>query len=181
MPAHQIQYSEKYYDEIYEVNTAEECWQRLPRALDADAGSRGCCCWPCGCTARSPSCRCHHSLGCNNLHSPERCWRLQYRHVVLPQDVAALVPKGHLLSEVGRAALGTCCHSLCAQHHPPGESFSCHLQPISPTAPSCVWMLQAEWRALGVQQSRGWVSLLVMPSNHAVVREALFAAVDLLV
>ncbi|KAK9836991.1 hypothetical protein WJX81_004967 [Elliptochloris bilobata] len=65
MPANQIQYSEKYYDSIYE-----------------------------------------------------------YRHVVLPQDIAQLLPKGRLLSET-------------------------------------------EWRAIGVQQSRGWVHYAIhRPEPH---------------
>jgi cyclin-dependent kinase regulatory subunit CKS1 len=65
MPSQQIQYSEKYYDDVYE-----------------------------------------------------------YRHVILPTDVAKLVPKGRLLSE-------------------------------------------QEWRAIGVQQSRGWVHYAIhRPEPH---------------
>jgi cyclin-dependent kinase regulatory subunit CKS1 len=65
MPAQQIQYSEKYYDDTYE-----------------------------------------------------------YRHVILPPDIARLLPKNKLLSE-------------------------------------------AEWRSLGVQQSRGWVHYAIhRPEPH---------------
>lgn len=48
----------------------------------------------------------------------------EYRHVVLPQEIAQLLPKGRLLSE-------------------------------------------NEWRALGVQQSRGWVHYAIhRPEPH---------------
>mmetsp|Transcript_10381 Transcript_10381/g.43589 ORF Transcript_10381/g.43589 Transcript_10381/m.43589 type:complete len:89 (-) Transcript_10381:293-559(-) len=48
----------------------------------------------------------------------------EYRHVVLPPDIAKLLPKGRLLSE-------------------------------------------AEWRGLGVQQSRGWVHYAIhRPEPH---------------
>mmetsp|Transcript_16578 Transcript_16578/g.28433 ORF Transcript_16578/g.28433 Transcript_16578/m.28433 type:complete len:96 (-) Transcript_16578:327-614(-) len=48
----------------------------------------------------------------------------EYRHVVLPTDIAGLLPKGRLLSE-------------------------------------------AEWRGLGVQQSRGWVHYAIhRPEPH---------------
>lgn len=62
-----------------------------------------------------------HAAGPRDL--TEIMQHLFRRHVVLPQDVAAQLPKGKLLSE-------------------------------------------AEWRALGVQQSRGWVGTVL----SAVVR-----------
>lgn len=48
----------------------------------------------------------------------------EYRHVILPSDIAALLPKGRMMSE-------------------------------------------AEWRKLGVQQSRGWIHyMLHRPEPH---------------
>ncbi|CAN0898972.1 Cyclin-dependent kinases regulatory subunit 2 [Linum grandiflorum] len=56
----------------------------------------------------------------------------EYRHVVLPSEVAKLLPKNRLLSEVIL------------------DSF-----------------LQNEWRAIGVQQSRGWVHYAIhRPEPH---------------
>ena len=64
----------------------------------------------------------------------------EYRHVVLPQEIAKRLPKGKLLSEVS-VALGWRCIGKA--------------RPSCPTDPQ--QLLQAEWRAMGVQQSRGWV------------------------
>jgi len=48
----------------------------------------------------------------------------EYRHVILPKDIAKLVPKNHLMSET-------------------------------------------EWRAIGVQQSQGWVHYMMHePEPH---------------
>ena len=78
------------------------------------------------------------------------------RHVILPPNIAQMVPKGRLLSEVGGCCRGRLdsstrmwfasnlstrllrCGASC--HRPLGDLES----------------LQPEWRALGVQQSRGW-------------------------
>ncbi|EFJ51936.1 hypothetical protein VOLCADRAFT_127315 [Volvox carteri f. nagariensis] len=62
----------------------------------------------------------------NNIQYSEKYYDdiYEYRHVVLPQEIAQLLPKGRLLSE-------------------------------------------NEWRALGVQQSRGWVHYAIhRPEPH---------------
>jgi len=70
--------------------------------------------------------------------------------VVLPSDIAALLPKGRLLSEVWITALAwlaTDCEMLC---RPP---YQCYVQ--------------NEWRGIGVQQSRGWVHYAIhKPEPH---------------
>jgi len=70
--------------------------------------------------------------------------------VVLPTDIAALLPKGRLLSEVWFTALAwlaTDCERLC---RPP---YHCYVQ--------------NEWRGIGVQQSRGWVHYAIhKPEPH---------------
>ncbi|PNH05872.1 Cyclin-dependent kinases regulatory subunit 1 [Tetrabaena socialis] len=62
----------------------------------------------------------------NNIQYSEKYYDdiYEYRHVVLPQEISQLLPKGRLLSE-------------------------------------------NEWRALGVQQSRGWVHYAIhRPEPH---------------
>mmetsp|Transcript_11621 Transcript_11621/g.34384 ORF Transcript_11621/g.34384 Transcript_11621/m.34384 type:complete len:93 (-) Transcript_11621:406-684(-) len=62
----------------------------------------------------------------NNIQYSEKYYDdvFEYRHVVLPPEIAALMPKGRLLSE-------------------------------------------AEWRGIGVQQSRGWVHYAIhRPEPH---------------
>ncbi|KAF8396502.1 hypothetical protein HHK36_018125 [Tetracentron sinense] len=62
----------------------------------------------------------------------------EYRHVVLPPEVAKLLPKNRLLSEKTK------------------NSISVIL----------IWF-QSEWRAIGVQQSRGWVHYAIhRPEPH---------------
>lgn len=38
-------------------------------------------------------------LGWNNCSLNANCWCLTHRHVILPKDVAATIPKGQLLDE----------------------------------------------------------------------------------
>ena len=76
---------------------------------------------------------------------------LQYRHVVLPPDIAQVLPKARLLSEVRASTRSD--SSLSAA-----------------SAGSPHWLLpgrQTEWRAIGVQQSRGWVHYAIhRPEPH---------------
>ena len=75
------------------------------------------------------------------------------RHVVLPQDIAKLLPKGVLLSEVRPYALFE-----LQFWQDPG-------QPCGLT--QSLACLQNEWRQLGVQQSRGWVHYAIhRPEPH---------------
>ncbi|RWR94791.1 cyclin-dependent kinases regulatory subunit 1 [Cinnamomum micranthum f. kanehirae] len=64
----------------------------------------------------------------------------EYRHVVLPPEVAKLLPKNRLLS----------------------EARACHISPVV-IFPKFL----NEWRAIGVQQSRGWVHYAIhRPEPH---------------
>lgn len=94
MPANQIQYSEKYYDEIYEYRSGT---------------------FPPSCEDLSPCRRMMYSIVRLSAQrgQPTRehqvitqkesiltvCFLVGHRHVVLPQDLAKLLPKGVLLSE----------------------------------------------------------------------------------
>ncbi len=72
-----------------------------------------------------------------------RCSRS--RHVVLPPEITALLPKGRLLSEVETLDLG----------------FQLRRDVDR------VFLSQAEWRGIGVQQSRGWVHYAIhRPEPH---------------
>lgn len=65
-------------------------------------------------------------MAANGIQYSERYYddQYEYRHVVLPQEIAKRLPKGKLMSE-------------------------------------------AEWRAMGVQQSRGWVHYAIhRPEPH---------------
>jgi cyclin-dependent kinase regulatory subunit CKS1 len=80
-------------------------------------------------------------------------------HVVLPPDIAKLLPKNRLLSEVRAAPRAGRNTSRAA---PPGRS-DCS------TATRCLThsRAQAEWRGMGVQQSRGWVHYAIhRPEPH---------------
>jgi hypothetical protein len=70
----QIQYSERYYDEVYEYRCAKQRSATCYKAAEVPAV-----------TLKRPF--------------PTR------RHVVLPTDIAQLLPKGRLLSEVGHAGV----------------------------------------------------------------------------
>ena len=119
------------------------------------------------------------------------------RHVVLPPDIAKLLPKGRLLSEVRfRIAIPLDADTTPERRRyrrlvsifvtrgldsflPPTlferefcERPPVHARPsreargtdISPLVPS---LFQAEWRGLGVQQSRGWVHYAIhRPEPH---------------
>ncbi|PPS02011.1 hypothetical protein GOBAR_AA18658 [Gossypium barbadense] len=66
----------------------------------------------------------------------------EYRHVVLPPEVAKLLPKSRLLSEA-----------------------QCHLLLFFQSIRDMQFM--NEWRAIGVQQSRGWVHYAIhRPEPH---------------
>ena len=112
----------------------------------------------------------------------------EYRHVILPPEIAHLLPKTHLLSEVSvlhptaaapsaercctriKAELSWwCCQverRVCRSQGKGGcyaaaESLNnqgrhTRTGPTPPTPLACTIHLQAEWRAMGVQQSRGW-------------------------
>ena len=147
------------------------------------------------------------------------------RHVVLPPDIAKLLPKGRLLSEVGyrsprsgrdpprpsfsdggceleiqrfpsrctRATFG--CERWFFKAFPPPDSPPPRALHSSSGARSLTirspFVHQAEWRGLGVQQSRGWVHYAIhrpephimlyrcvrRPCPHAAVGFASFARV----
>ena len=123
------------------------------------------------------------------------------RHVVLPPDIAKLLPKGRLLSEVGycsprsgrdpprpsfsdggceleiqrfpsrctRATFG--CERWFFKAFPPPDSPPPRALHSSSRARSLTirspFVHQAEWRGLGVQQSRGWVHYAIhRPEPH---------------
>lgn len=74
----QIQYSEKYYDDIYEYRCAIDVASTTNRRIECAHAAR----W----TFAS--------------RLTQRTHRNARRHVVLPPDIAKLLPKGRLLSEV---------------------------------------------------------------------------------
>ena len=89
------------------------------------------------------------------------------RHVVLPQEIAQLLPKGRLLSEVSCSQAWLSCRgrlkAVAPLEHPCPNPASFCAQADSPQ-PAC---MQNEWRALGVQQSRGWVHYAIhRPEPH---------------
>ncbi|KAL8158501.1 hypothetical protein V2J09_000038 [Rumex salicifolius] len=78
----------------------------------------------------------------------------EYRHVVLPPEVAKLLPKNRLLSEV---AVGNVYNnSVYDFSFPLLQSLRIQLRHAL-----------NEWRAIGVQQSRGWVHYAIhRPEPH---------------
>lgn len=163
------QYSEKYYDDIYEYRcevvrvAVRACVRCAPPSCALSS------CFPLASAPRS------RSLFPLHLYPTPS-------HVVLPQDIAALLPKGKLLSEVRRRK-GT---RGCARERASGLSLS---EPFvrprpSPSAPTSTRRsravavarsvslplsntTQAEWRGIGVQQSRGWVHYAIhRPEPH---------------
>ena len=104
------------------------------------------------------------------------------RHVVLPPDIAKVLPKQRLLTEVRRPP-------LCPARRPVGPPGARPGRIRATAHPSCqrrgqpaqrpgfplkrtLWRLtprltQAEWRGMGVQQSRGWVHYAIhRPEPH---------------
>ncbi|KAE9445865.1 hypothetical protein C3L33_22248, partial [Rhododendron williamsianum] len=70
----------------------------------------------------------------------------EYRHVVLPPEVAKLLPKNRLLSEYGKVKTHTLGNLMVSLFD---------------------FVNQNEWRAIGVQQSRGWVHYAIhRPEPH---------------
>ena len=130
MPAHQIQYSEKYYDEIYEVNTAEECWQRLPgrwmqmpAAVGAAAGRAAArpACQVAAATTHLAATTCTHQNAAGACSTGTWCflrtWRRSspraacyLRSVGLPWAPAA-TRCVHSSTHLERASLATCSQS----------------------------------------------------------------------
>ena len=110
----------------------------------------------------------------------------QNRHVVLPPDIAKCLPKNRLLKEVRRSDCERysrlCFHCLSVinicREIPCSLSFPlCLLFEISRTQriekrrlitlSFFLRRVQAEWRGLGVQQSRGWVHYAIhRPEPH---------------
>jgi Cyclin-dependent kinase regulatory subunit len=81
---------------------------------------------------------------------------------VLPSDIAKLLPKNRLLSEV--CMLWGCTSNACQ-----GHALSCSAAPRMEgmQARRCAVTPQTEWRNLGVQQSRGWVHYAIhKPEPH---------------
>jgi cyclin-dependent kinase regulatory subunit CKS1 len=106
-----IQYSEKYYDDIYEY-------------------------------------RCVNTFGKHQLQREAAKKHINCRHVVLPPEIAAHLPKNRLLDEV-KLPCQRAIQFLVEYTFNPGTCF------------------QNEWRALGVQQSRGWVHYAIhRPEPH---------------
>jgi len=110
---------------------------------------------------------------------------LFFSHVVLPQDIAALLPKGKLLSEVrgrgrfmeGERAAEELPPPPCSLQAPPHFFFFfCRRRPpprpalppsLSHASSLSLSFQQAEWRGIGVQQSRGWVHYAIhRPEPH---------------
>lgn len=74
------------------------------------------------------------------------------RHVILPKDIAKKIQKNKLLAETGAR-----------------PSLPANLCPRSSQVLICVCIRSrcAEWRGLGVQQSRGWVHYAIhRPEPH---------------
>ncbi|KAL5209038.1 hypothetical protein ABZP36_004661 [Zizania latifolia] len=83
----------------------------------------------------------------------------EYRHVVLPPEVAKLLPKYRLLSEV----------AFKISKYIGVKSCSCWLDWLmGKRGVFPLWFSsQNEWRAIGVQQSRGWVHYAIhRPEPH---------------
>jgi cyclin-dependent kinase regulatory subunit CKS1 len=94
MPHNNIQYSDKYYDDLYEYRCVSNKFQKA-RAFCA--------------------------------FFPLTSFLSSFSHVILPPEIAKVLPKGKLMSE-------------------------------------------AEWRGLGVQQSRGWVHYAIhKPEPHVLL------------
>ncbi|KAA3458586.1 cyclin-dependent kinases regulatory subunit 1-like [Gossypium australe] len=100
----------------------------------------------------------------------------EYRHVVLPPEVAKLLPKSRLLSE-HKLEISWFCdayHIVCGIFAPIGTVFvydlnvfsaQCHLLLFFQSIRDMQFM--NEWRAIGVQQSRGWVHYAIhRPEPH---------------
>jgi hypothetical protein len=76
------------------------------------------------------------------------------RHVVLPPDIAKLLPKNRLLSEVRLIEHGF-------------EQSEALLELSRRRVTNGLFAAQTEWRGLGVQQSRGWVHYAIhRPEPH---------------
>lgn len=89
---------------------------------------------------------------------PSPLGSLARSHVVLPPDIAKLLPKNRLLSEARRPRPRAGPHAGRAPPPPPLGSPSLLALSRPP---------QAEWRGIGVQQSRGWVHYAVhRPEPH---------------
>jgi hypothetical protein len=127
-----------------------------------------------------------------NLSPPLPSPATVYRHVVLPPDIAKLLPKGRLLSEVRSPRLGyivsrgagdirlpgsqqrrpallfSAPSNLFLKRFLPQARASTLTPPLMLTSPvSAPLCEQAEWRGLGVQQSRGWVHYAIhRPEPH---------------
>lgn len=87
------------------------------------------------------------------LSAPTTCQLRVCRHVVLPPEIAQMLPKGRLLSEVSDMYLIV----------GPGEG----LLLLGMFSHCLLAFVQNEWRALGVQQSRGWVHYAIhRPEPH---------------
>jgi hypothetical protein len=174
----QIQYSEKYYDDVFEY-----------RCVAGERRGRG---------ALKPGAAVALGLGCRSRpaapgRAPRRAGpraaartRLtaapRRSHVVLPPDIAKLLPKNRLLSEVRRRwpRLRER-RALLRRRRAPRAVLACRAAarrvraaaralPDPPDVrpeckrPSCS---QAEWRGMGVQQSRGWVHYAIhRPEPH---------------
>eukprot|EP01018_Ginkgo_biloba_P034537 Gb_39695 [translate_table: standard] len=75
----------------------------------------------------------------------------EYRHVVLPPDVARVLPKNRLLSEL----------------NPPIGDVPIQTQTKQSLKAFYIGAILSEWRGIGVQQSRGWVHYAVhRPEPH---------------
>ena len=83
MPANQILYSDKYMDDHYGAVARRAC----------------------SCGDLCPRHACTHSRQAQPAGAdpprPSAAPAAEYRHVILPSDIAQLVPKGKLMSEVG--------------------------------------------------------------------------------
>ena len=164
-----IQYSEKYYDDVFEYRRV-----RCSRLMSAP-WSVTCC------SRRTPG----SPLEATTPRSAPPCARWFHavadgaawlrRHVVLPSDIAKLLPKQRLLSEVrprppprlraspapgfpAAAPRGFGGPSGARGRLPARTSLNGLVRPLAP---------QTEWRGMGVQQSRGWVHYAIhRPEPH---------------
>lgn len=76
---------------------------------------------------------------------------------MLPPEIASHLPKNRLLEEVGRVG--------CARRT--GGTIWCVAPALILAFPRAPTPTQHEWRALGVQQSRGWVHYAIhRPEPH---------------
>lgn len=151
MPANQIQYSEKYYDSIYEVRPqALTTLCALPRCILPAWPARllqgSCPLLQCLVAYLSGLCRPRCGLPPSRCADILLCLGPQYRHVVLPQDIAQLLPKGRLLSEVsigpaGRSLFETVCRAVfklftCVAGRPSGGQLEYSRAVAGSTMPS---------------------------------------------